>query len=224
MRELRLEVLEFGDLTRWRWRLTGAGGKFLADHEVRLDKGCWQYEAFSDLLGYLSWHAAPDRWDEDEARIVGEVGSWIGSEVLGPVATALAKQRPATVRVVVPEPAKALLFRPLELAHVNGKPLALQDVTLVMEGGATADGPDSVPVDGRLRVLGLFSLPEGGQPLNLRRERFELVQLVRGIAAAGRRADVRVLQYGVTRRAARGGARGGRGLGRHPRLRARHAG
>lgn len=102
MRELRLEVLEFGDLTRWRWRLTGAGGKFLADHEVRLDKGCWQYEAFSDLLGYLSWHAAPDRWDEDEARIVGEVGSWIGSEVLGPVATALAKQRPATVRVVVP--------------------------------------------------------------------------------------------------------------------------
>ena len=199
MRELRLEVLEFGDLTRWRWRLTGAGGKFLADHEVRLDKGCWQYEAFSDLLGYLSWHAAPDRWDEDEARIVGEVGSWIGSEVLGPVATALAKQRPATVRVVVPEPAKALLFRPLELAHVNGKPLALQDVTLVMEGGATADGPDSVPVDGRLRVLGLFSLPEGGQPLNLRRERFELVQLVRGIAAAGRRADVRVLQYGVTR-------------------------
>jgi hypothetical protein len=200
MRELRLEVLEFGDLTRWRWRLTAAGGKFLADHEVRLDAGCWQYEAFTDLLGYLSWHAAPDQWDEDEARIVGEVGSWIGAEVLGPVAAVLVKQRPATVRVVVPEEAKALLFWPLELAHVNGKPLALQDVTLVMEGGDTAEGPDSVPADGRLRVLGLFSLPEGGQPLNLRRERFELVQLVRGIAAAGRRADVRVLQYGVTRR------------------------
>jgi tetratricopeptide (TPR) repeat protein len=204
MRELRLEVLEFGDLTRWRWRLTGAGGKFLADHEVRLDKSCWQYEAFADLLGYLSWHAAPDQWDEDEARIVGEVGAWIGAEVLGPVAAALVKQRPATVRVVVPEAAKALLFRPLELAHVNGTPIALQDITLVMEpeteAGAMADGPDSVPADGRLRVLGLFSLPEGGQPLNLRRERFELVQLVRGIAAAGRRADVRVLQYGVTRR------------------------
>jgi len=202
MRELRLEVLEFGDLTRWRWRLTGAGGKFLADHEVRLDESCWQYEAFADLLGYLSWHAAPDRWDEDEARIVGEVGAWIGAEVLGPVAAALVKQRPATVRVVVPEAAKALLFRPLELAHVNSKPIALQDVTLVMEPEteATADGQDSVPADGRLRVLGLFSLPEGGQPLNLRRERFELVQLVHGIAAAGRRADVRVLQYGVTRR------------------------
>ena len=199
MRELRLEVLEFGDLTRWRWRLTGAGAKFLADHEVRLDGGCWQYEAFTDLLGYLSWHAAPDRWDEDEARIVGEVGSWIGAEVLGPVAAALVKQRPATVRVVVPEAAKALLFRPLELAHVNGKPIALQDVTLVMESGEDPGAADSVPADGRLRVLGLFSLPEGGQPLNLRRERFDLVQLVRGIAAAGRRADVRVLQYGVTR-------------------------
>jgi tetratricopeptide (TPR) repeat protein len=201
MRELRLEVLEFGDLTRWRWRLTGTGGKFLADHEVRLDENSWQCEAFADLLGYLSWHAAPDRWDEDEARIVGEVGAWIGSDVLGPVAAAMVKQRPATVRVVVPEEAKALLFRPLELAHVNGRPLALQDVTLVMEPEteATADGPNSVPADGRLRVLGLFSLPEGGQPLNLRRERFELVQLVHGIAATGRRADVRVLQYGVTR-------------------------
>jgi CHAT domain len=199
MRELRLEVLEFEDLTRWRWRLTGAGAKFLADHEVRLDGGCWQYEAFSDLLEYLSWHAAPDRWDEDEARIVGETGAWIGAEVLGPVAAALVKQRPTTVRVVVPEAAKALLFRPLELAHVNGKPIALQDVTLVMESGEDTGGTDSVPADGRLRVLGLFSLPEGGQPLNLRRERFELVQLVHGIAAAGRRADVRVLQYGVTR-------------------------
>ena len=38
----------------------------------------------------------------------------------------------------------------------------------------------------RLRVLGLFSLPEGGQPLNLRRERQALVTLVRGLAAAGR--------------------------------------
>jgi len=33
-----------------------------------------------------------------------------------------------------------------------------------------------------------------------RRERYELVQLVREIAAGGRSADVRVLQYGVTRR------------------------
>ena len=112
---------------------------------------------------------------------------------------------------------------------MNGTPLALRDITLVMHpvendgatrmngsptkvnDGATgiadapmaadgsADGASTVPAGGRLRVLGLFSLPEGGQPLNLRRERYKLVQLIRGIAAGGRSADVRVLQYGVTR-------------------------
>jgi hypothetical protein len=47
------------------------------------------------------------------------------------------------------------------------------------------------PVPGtlQLRVLGLFSLPDGGQPLNLRRERHSLVQLIRGIAANGRAAE-----------------------------------
>jgi tetratricopeptide (TPR) repeat protein len=219
VRELRLEVLDYQNLTRWRWRLTGGGGKFLVDHEVRLDSGCWQYEAFTDLLGHLSWHAAPDRRDDDEARIVREVGTWIGTEVFGPVAAALARERPTAVRVIVPDAARGLLFRPLELAYVNGVPLALRDVTLVMQPagddsaagvttstGATGavagsgDAASAVPAGGRLRVLGLFSLPEGGQPLNLRRERYELVQLVRKIAAGGRSADVRVLQYGVTRR------------------------
>jgi hypothetical protein len=67
--ELRLEAREFRDLTRWRWVLTDAAGTFLVDHEVRLDAGRWEYEAFTDLLGYLQWHVAPDRWDTDEARI-----------------------------------------------------------------------------------------------------------------------------------------------------------
>jgi tetratricopeptide (TPR) repeat protein len=199
--ELRLEASEFRDLTSWRWALTGPGGSLVADHEARLDAGCWQFEAFGDLLGYLRWHAAPDRRLEDEARIVAEVGRWIGEEVLGPVAAALVKSRPATVRVIVPsEPreARSLLFRPLELAHVDGKPLSLQGVTLVMQlsGNDQADVP---PVRDRLRVLGLFSLPEGGQPLNLRQERYALVRLLDGIAAEGRAVDVRVLQYGVTR-------------------------
>ena len=51
---MRLEVLDFGGPTRWRWRLTEAdGGAFLADHIVELDPGDWQYEAFTDLDGYL---------------------------------------------------------------------------------------------------------------------------------------------------------------------------
>jgi hypothetical protein len=150
MRGLRLEVRDFADLTRWRWVLTDASGAFLGDHEVRLDPGHWQYEAFADLLGYLRWHVAPDRRHEDESRIVAEVGAWTGHRAGG--------------------------------------------------GTGSEDGEaGSAPVGDRLRVLGLFSLPEGRRSLNLRRERHSLVGLIRGIAAAGKAADVRVLQYGVTR-------------------------
>lgn len=48
---LRLEVRDFAGLDRWRWVLTDSAGTFVADHEVRLDATCWQYEAFTDLLG-----------------------------------------------------------------------------------------------------------------------------------------------------------------------------
>jgi hypothetical protein len=199
MAGLRLEVQDFADLTRWRWVLVDeVTGALLADHEVRLDPGDWQFQAFSDLTGYMSWHVAPDRRREDEARIVRETGNWIGSEVFGPVADALVTKRPTTVRVVAPADAEELLYRPLELAHVDGKPLSVQDVTLVMQRSRTTD--DLVrPVGERLRVLGLFSLPEGGRSLNLHQERSSLVRLVNGIAQAGKAAEIRVLQYGVTR-------------------------
>ena len=82
--ELRLEVSEYVSPTRWRWTLTGAGGIFLADHEVRLDETDWEYDAFTDLLEYLSWHVAPDQRVQDEARIADELGAWIGTQVLGP--------------------------------------------------------------------------------------------------------------------------------------------
>ena len=96
--ELQLGIREFRDLTRWRWVLTDSLGAFLADHEVRLDAASWQYEAFGDLRGYLEWHCAPDRRAEDEARIVGDVGAWIGTEVLGPAIAAAAVALPAAGR------------------------------------------------------------------------------------------------------------------------------
>jgi tetratricopeptide (TPR) repeat protein len=178
--------------------LTDAGETFLAGHEVRLDETAWQFEAFTDLQGYLSWHAAPDQRTQDETRITAELGAWIGTQVLGPVADTLADAAPATVRVVLPREAHWLAFRPLELAHANHQPLATQDITLVMDTG-TGRTRRKAAMGDRLRVLGLFSLPEGGQPLNLRRERQALVKLIQGIDATGRAAEVRVLQYGVTR-------------------------
>jgi hypothetical protein len=126
--------------------------RFLADHEVRLDPDDWQFGAFGDLTGYLSWHVAPDRRREEEARIVGEVDAWIGSLVLGPIADTLERRRPVAVRVVVPAAAEALLFRPLELAHAGGEPLSAQEITLVMQAGRE-DG-DVLTGSERLRVLG----------------------------------------------------------------------
>ena len=202
MGELRLEARDFAGPGRWRWVLTGPGGEFLADHEVRLDTGCWQFEAFTGLAGYLRWRVSPDRRIAHEAEIVADVGAWIGEQVLGPVGAAMAAARPATVRVVVPtDPPEAaqLMFVPLELGHSGGRPLAAQNVTLVMQRGADGTVPAVVPVGERLRVLGLFSMPTGGTPLNLRRERQALVRLFAEIGGLGRAVDVRVLQYGVTR-------------------------
>jgi hypothetical protein len=72
---LRLETREYGGPGRWRWVLTDdASGAFIADHDVRLDESSWQYEAFMDLQHYVSWHAAPDQYAQDEAQIVAEVG------------------------------------------------------------------------------------------------------------------------------------------------------
>jgi hypothetical protein len=203
MDELRLEVREYQGPARWLWVLTGRDGELLVSHQVRLDVGRWEYDAFTDLTGYMRLHVAPDRRAEDEARIVAGVGEWIGEHVLGPVGPALAAARPATVRVIVPEEAGQLMFCPLELAHVDSVPVALQDVALVMQPGGRRGAPrngDRAPVGERLRVLGLFSLPVGEQPLNLRRERLALVRLFSEIADMNLSVEVQVLQYGVTRR------------------------
>ena len=154
------------------------------------------------MAGYLRWRVSPDRRIAHEAEIVADVGAWIGEQVLGAVGAAMAAARPATVRVVAPaDPPEAaqLMFVPLELGHSGGRPLAAQNVTLVMQHGADGSVPAVVPVSERLRVLGLFSMPAGGRPLNLRRERQALVRLFAEIGGLGRAVDVRVLQYGLTR-------------------------
>jgi tetratricopeptide (TPR) repeat protein len=199
---LYLEVTDYQSPARWRLELLAPTGELIGEHEVRLDESCWQYEAFADLPGYLRWHSVPDRRIEDEARIVAATGEWIGERVLGPLADDLAAAAPATVRVVVPEEAKQLMFRPLQLAYANGRPLAVQGVTLIMQPPLSTfrdAGRGNESVGDGLRVLGLFSMPAGERPLNLRRERQALAELFTGIAAIGRAVEVRVLQFGVTR-------------------------
>ncbi|HUZ55278.1 MAG TPA: CHAT domain-containing protein [Streptosporangiaceae bacterium] len=200
---LSLAVHDFESLARYRWVLTGPDGEELASHQVRLDARSPEFEAFLALSHHLRWRADPWARAEDEARIAGEIGHWIGTQVLGPVTGALAAATPATVRVIVPRAAEDLMFCPLELAHAGGRPLAAQEVVLVMqpadEALDAAGEYHAAPPSGRLRVLGLFSLPAGQRALNQRRERQDLLDVCKQVADAGRAIEARVLQYGVTR-------------------------
>jgi hypothetical protein len=202
-RALSLVVHDFESRARYRWVLTGPDGEQLASHQVRLDEGSWEFEAFFALNHHLGWRADPWARAEDEARITREIGHWIATQVLGPVTDALAAESPVTVRVIVPRAAEDLMFCPLELAYAAGRPLAAQGVALVTQpageaGDATGTHDAALP-SGRLRVLGLFSLPAGKRALNQRRERQDLLDVCKNIADAGRAVEARVLQYGVTR-------------------------
>lgn len=139
-----------------------------------------------------------------EAELLGRVGAWIGSVALGePIGQAMVSAAPVTVRVQVPDGAEFLAFRPWELAHVDGVPLASRgDVALVYDlPGPTGAPQPKAPVGAALRMLAVFSLPTATSALALRRERYELSRLVRRVAAKSRRrVELQVAQYGVTRR------------------------
>jgi tetratricopeptide (TPR) repeat protein len=94
-----------------------------------------------------------------------------------------------------------LAYRPLELAYVEGRPLAVQQVSLVVQPAGTAtDGGSKAGVGEWLRMLAVFSLPIDASALNLRHERYALARLVHQIAQTNAKAvELRVLQYGVTR-------------------------
>lgn len=82
---LRLEVLDYAGSTRWRWRLIDAGEVFVADHQVELDAGAWQFEAFVDLHRFRKWTTAQCRQLAHRAELVVQAGNWIGEQALGAV-------------------------------------------------------------------------------------------------------------------------------------------
>jgi hypothetical protein len=85
---------------------------------------------------------------------------------------------------------------PLELTLAGGKPLAKQLATFVYHTTGASPGAKQ-PVGDQLRILALLGAPAPGSLMQLRRERYELVRSIR-TAGAGKRVDLRVLQYGVT--------------------------
>ena len=129
---LNLAVADYKDAQHWYWRLTDADGQFLADQEVNLNPSDAEYEGFLDLPSYLAKHAVLYRRQEDEARLVRQLGEWMGRSFYGPIGDKILDAgTPAIVRVLVPKEAAGLLYRPWELGYVQGQPLALQDVTLI---------------------------------------------------------------------------------------------
>jgi hypothetical protein len=198
---LILEAADFQDPEHWRWVLKDIQGKFLADFEVSLNSSDPNYIAFQDLQSFLEANSSPDRWLEDQARLIQQVGSWIGREALGRVGERIAKfSSPVTVKVLVPPEASGLIYRPWEMVLLGDKPLAMRNVSLVFEISGEKPIITPVPMQDRLRMLAVFSLPTDASPLSLRRERYQLMKLISQLAQSyGFAIEMRVLQYGTTR-------------------------
>jgi CHAT domain len=188
---------------RWRWLLRDEEtGDPLADHQVTVDLAAVDVARFADLYDYTRSYAAPDRRTEEQQRYMALAGEWAARELLGePVGAAIVRAAPVVVRVRVPPALSQVLLWPLELAQVDGRPLAARgDVTLVYD-----IAPDAAPVrksdpGDSLRMLAVFAQPTDTSVLALRRERYELTRLVRRIAARERAVvELQVVQYGATR-------------------------
>jgi hypothetical protein len=198
-----LSAVEVTGRWSWRWLLTDPdSGVALADHTVRLDPTDADTEAFADVYRWVRWNADPDRRLASESGLVARVGRFARDSALGAsVVDAITGRAPATVRVEVPVGAEWLAFLPWELAHDSaGRALAGRgDVTFVYDLRANAQAAKA-PVEGAVRVLAVFSLPTSQSLLGLRRERYELTQLVQRIRArTGGRIELTVAQYGATR-------------------------
>lgn len=195
-----LEVVDFEGMTRWRWRLWSDDGQQLPiEQQVDLDGKQWQLSAFYDLRTFLRWNAAPDRLIEDQIELVDQVGRWVGDTILGPVGAALALPDSAVV-LRLPLDARPLGYLPWELAVIDGHSLAARKVSFVV--GSTDSS--SKRQDGRtveqIRMLAIFSMPEGLSALNLRRERLAMTRLIDRIRDVyGTVVEFQTVQYGVTR-------------------------
>ncbi len=203
---MQLRITDYQGVTRWRWKLEDNRGNFIDDYEVSLDAGAEEYAGYENPPAYLRTrrdaHGGGRAGDEELLR---RLGDWIGEHVFGRLRDKIRENitQPATIiRVLVPAEAQDLLFRPFELAHLSpgDQPLVEHGVRFIYQHPDAPADPAPKQSGPVLRVLTVFSLPEGANPLNLRRERHELKKLLLSIARThGVAIEVRVLQYGATR-------------------------
>lgn len=187
---------------RWRWILTDEQGRELADHLVDLDAESDEFEAFCDLAGFVRRTRDPLAPAGSELDIMARIGRWLGEAVFGPaIGRELTCRMPCTVEVRPHLDSMFLLDRPLELTHLAGKPLSELGITLVLavdeHGGNRVEKKQFGEC---LRILALFSMPSQTSVLAQRSERSGLSRLAREVGGRGHTVELRVLQYGVTRK------------------------
>ncbi len=197
--QLTLSVSENRDPDHWRWELKDAKGNVLADHTVALDSNEREYLGFQDLDAYVKRYRGAQTYRES----LDKVGEWMGERVFGNLRAKLRERMtpPTTVvQVNVPRGSTHFTTRPFELAHLDGKPFVAHDIRFVYVETPPSPSGKGAGSEGALRILAIFSLPTDENPLNLRRERYELTKLVRQIAQTrGVALELRVIQYGATR-------------------------
>ena len=196
-----LEMLDFDSPAHWRWKLSDGEGNVLVDLQVDFNASAWEFEAFKDLAYYLDAFRSADQPMDEEQAAVRDVGTWVGSTLLGAVGERVVELR-QSVLLVLPsevEHASGVAGWPWELALVGGQSLAEVGVNFVICGHAKVEPLITTRGDA-LRMLAVFSSPQGPDALDLRRERVALVRQVAEIAVSQQRAvELQVLQYGVTR-------------------------
>ena len=164
-----------------------------------LDAASPECLGFLDLSTYLDYYQQA-RPPEQQFK---KLGLWIGWAVFGGLLEALKKHKTkpaAQVIVSIPDVANALLSLPFELAcFEDGISLPEHGIRFIYqrEGVQAPDRDKEQPGDG-LRILAAFSLPVSQNPLNLRRERYQLQRLVGGLRSRGLAVELKVLQYGAT--------------------------
>jgi tetratricopeptide (TPR) repeat protein len=194
------------DSAGWRWRLYDADGTLAAHHSARPDPAAWEWHALKNLPAALAHQGDPDDPLQSAAALLERIGDYTATHILGPQVTeTLADAAPVAVTVTVAADTVWLAGLPLGVARHRGRSLTRRRVALT-----TVVAPDPTttvavivgakrPVEGRLRVLAVYSLPAGQGLLDLRGERKTLTDLVALLGGQrGLGFDVRVLQYGAT--------------------------
>jgi hypothetical protein len=203
---MQLRITDYHGVSRWRWELQDDAGNFLADHEVNLDVDAQEYQGYDDPPEYLrTFRAAHGGGPAGDEELLRRLGDWIGEQVFGALRAKFRANitQPATIiRVLVPPEAQDLLFCPFELAHLEtgGRPLVEHGIRFIYQHPDAPANPAAKHTAPVLRVLAVFSVPTDVNPLNLRRERYELRKLLLTIARiSGVAIEPRILQYGATR-------------------------